>query len=363
MMRTIDRYVAREFLRLFFLFILALPLLFVIGDWTDRIGHYTEQGIPFRNVALSYFYRLPLFISYSFPVGALIATVFTVSNMTRHSELTAAKAGGLSFFRTLRVLPVLGVFLTLGGLALTEVVPVGIMRSKELLGQAQPATADMRHEFVYSGPEGHVFTVRRMMIGAQDGAPPTIGGVTVERLGENGRPVEYISARGGRYDAGRGWTLEDGYYRAFIGDDGDERSYRFRELRLAAFNETPEQLMARSKEPEEMRYAELNDFIETLERSGGRPLKLMVERAQKISIPVATFIIILFGAPLANSAPRSGPAFGIGVSLGITIVYMMLLRLSGAAGASGMIDPVHAAWLPNGAVLLASLVLLARVRT
>jgi lipopolysaccharide export system permease protein len=362
-MTQIDRYVAREFLRLFFLFVMALPLLFIIGDWTDNVGRYSELGLPIRNVALSYFYRLPLFISYSFPVGALIATVFTVSNMTRHSELTAAKAGGLSFFRTLRVLPLLGVLLTFAGLALTEIVPVGMLRSKEVLGQTQPAFADMRHEFVYSGPEGHTFTVRRLMTGGSD-TPPALGGVTIERTGSDGRPAEHISARSGKYDAENGgWTLEDGYYRAFIGDENEERSFRFRELRLASFTETPEQLMARSKEPEEMRYAELSDFIDTLERSGGRPLKLMVERAQKVSIPVATFIIILFGAPLANSSPRSGPAYGIGISLGITVVYMMMFRLTGAAGTSGMIDPVHAAWLPNVGVLLAALVLLTRVRT
>jgi lipopolysaccharide export LptBFGC system permease protein LptF len=56
-MRTIDRYVAREFIRLFVLFILAAPMLFIIGDWTDNIGRYTEQGIPTSRVALSYMYQ------------------------------------------------------------------------------------------------------------------------------------------------------------------------------------------------------------------------------------------------------------------------------------------------------------------
>ena len=33
----------------------------------------------------------------------------------------------------------------------------------------------------------------------------------------------------------------------------------------------------------------------------------MVERMAKIAIPVATLIIILFGAPLANSSARAAP--------------------------------------------------------
>lgn len=112
-----------------------------------------------------------------------------------------------------------------------------------------------------------------------------------------------------------------------------------------------------------MRYAELGRFIDMLQRSGGQPLELMVEHAQKIAIPVATLVIILFAAPLANSQARSGPAYGIGVSLGVTILYMMLLRVSTAFGATGTLPPLVAAWLPNGVCLVAAAALMARVRT
>jgi lipopolysaccharide export system permease protein len=361
MMRKLDWYVAREFIRVFLVFIMAVPLLFVLGDWTDNVGNYTERGLSISRVALSYVYQLPLFISYSFPVGALIATVFTVSTMTRHSELTAAKAGGISFYRALAVLPVLGVLLTMAGLALTEIVPVTTAMQRQVLGEAEVGSSDMRHDFVYSGPDGHVFSVRRLAMGGEHAAP-TLGGITIEHAGGDRLPPTHISARSGRYEAD-GWTLEDGYHRTFVGESGQESAFRFRELRLAAFTETPEQLRATTKDPEEMRYAELGSYIEILERSGNRPLKLLVERAQKISIPAATLIIILFGAPLANSAPRGGAAYGIGVSLGITVIYMMMFRVTGAAGNTGMIDPLQAAWLPNFVFLIAAVVLLARVRT
>ncbi|HSJ23816.1 MAG TPA: LptF/LptG family permease [Longimicrobiales bacterium] len=379
--RTIDRYVAREFMRLFIIFITAAPLLFILGDWTDNIGRYSEQGLSVGTVALSYVYQMPLFISWSFPVAALIATVFTVSTMTRHSEMTAAKAGGLSFFRTLAVLPLLGVLLTFAGIGLTELVPITTAKTKEVLGEVRPTTGDMRHEFVYTSRDGHVFTIRRLSLGTA-GLPPSMGGITIEfaapqtgatRIAAaNGalgtQAFTHISAKSARWDEDAGlWTLEDGYYRTFVGETdpagNDEHAYRFQRMQIASFNATPEQLMARTKDPEEMRYAELGEFIETLRRSGGQPLKLMVEQAQKLAIPAATLIIILFGAPLANSSPRGGAAYGIGVSLAVTVIYMMLFRITGAAGAAGTIDPMHAAWAPNVLFAVAALVLLTRVRT
>jgi lipopolysaccharide export system permease protein len=361
-MMMIDRYVAREFLRLYGIFIISAPLLFVIGDWTDNIGKYTEQGLSVSRVALSYVYQMPLFISWSMPVAALIATVFTVSNMTRHSEMTAAKAGGMSFFRVLAMLPVLGVLLTGVGLGITELVPITTAMNREVLGQAEPRSDQMRHEFVYAGGDGNIYTIRRLSMAGRN-----IGGLTIERNGDRRdehAPVVHISAREATWDTvAGGWTLRDGYHRSFVGDDHDERAFRFTSMQLRTFHETPEQLMARAKDPEEMRYAELGYFIDTLERSGGRPLKLMVERAQKIAIPAATLIIILFGAPLANTSARGGAAYGIGISLGITVVYMMMFRLTGSAGAAGMMDPLHAAWIPNVVFFLAAIGLLGRVRT
>ncbi len=112
-----------------------------------------------------------------------------------------------------------------------------------------------------------------------------------------------------------------------------------------------------------MRYAEMSRFIRSIESSGGDANELLVERALKIALPVAVFVIVLFGAPLSTSSKRGGAAYGIGISLIITLVYLLLFRVGKAMGASGALDPLLAAWIPNGLFFLGALVLLARVRT
>ncbi|HUF49599.1 MAG TPA: LptF/LptG family permease [Longimicrobiales bacterium] len=356
MIRTIDKYVAREFLRLFSLASLAVPVLFILGDWTEKIEEYTDRRLTLAEIGLGYVYQLPLFLTYSIPIATLIATVFTVNNMTRHAEMTAAKAGGLSFFRALRVLPVLGIALTALAVFLTELVPLGTMRTKEVLREVEPISDMMRHDFVYAGDDGLVYTIRRLVMSG-----PTIGGISIERREADGTYTQ-IMAREAAYDSTGRWLLRHGVSRLFDAA-GNEQAFTFRDMHLAALTQTPEQLMARAKEPEEMRYTELGEFIETLERSGATPLKLKVERAQKFAIPAATLVIILFGAPLANSSGRGGAAYGIGVSLGVTIIYLLLFKVMGALGNTGTLSPDLAAWLPNIIFLLAAVILLWRVRT
>ena len=46
-------------------------------------------------------------------------------------------------------------------------------------------------------------------------------------------------------------------------------------------------------------------------------------------------IIMLFGAPLATSNQRGGAAYGVGVSLGTTVIFLMLVQLTQAVGRKG----------------------------
>jgi lipopolysaccharide export system permease protein len=354
----LDRLVVREFCRIFVLFLLASPVLFILGDLTDNLDRYLDQGLATGTVVMGYIYQMPLFISWGLPVAALIATIFTVNAMTRHSEVAAAKAGGISFYRLYAALPVLGVFLTVLGLVLTELVPIGNRLRAEAMGQGAAAGQIGRSDFVYRDLDGRIFGIRRLDVG--DGE---IRGITMEREGaEPEIPSVHVFAESAVYDSTDGWTLEEGYLRLMKGPEV-ERTFSFAGLRIRGFDEEPEQLQDRQKDPDQMGYVELGRLIQILQRSGGEPLELMVSRAQKLAIPVAALVIVLFAAPLANSSPRGGAAYGVGVSLGITIIYLMLFKVAGAAGGSGAIPPVISAWIPNVLFAVASVVLIGRVRT
>jgi lipopolysaccharide export LptBFGC system permease protein LptF len=47
----------------------------------------------------------------------------------------------------------------------------------------------------------------------------------------------------------------------------------------------------------------------------------------------------------------------------VTILYLMLFKVTGAAGNTGALPPQIAAWIPNVLFGLAAIVLLGRVRT
>jgi lipopolysaccharide export system permease protein len=91
----------------------------------------------------------------------------------------------------------------------------------------------------------------------------------------------------------------------------------------------------------------LRRYIGWLERSGADVRKLSVDLALKLAIPFTCIVIAVFGAPLAITNPRAGGAFGVGIGLATTVVFLTLVQLSKAVGAGGVLPPTLAAWMPN----------------
>jgi lipopolysaccharide export system permease protein len=173
-------------------------------------------------------------------------------------------------------------------------------------------------------------------------------GVVLEREGTGPQyPTLSIQAQRARYNDGtEKWSLQNGRFRLVEGPSS-ELTFAFDSLRLQRLVEDPAQLMVEPKKPQEMRYAELGRYVDALQRSGGDPRLLRVELALKLAVPCTCIIIAIFSVPLVVGGPRIGGAFGVAVSLGTAVTFLVLVQLSRTIGSGGLIPPTLAAWLPN----------------
>jgi lipopolysaccharide export system permease protein len=357
--RPLDRYVFIEWMKIFCATAIGLPILLVIIDLTDHLQQYLTRNIPRADIALSYVYWMPQSMFMALPAAVLFATVFSIGNFTRHSEITAAKASGISFYRFTAPILLGALFAALLDLAIAEVVPITDARRNDLLRESKAQSGTQRSNFAYAAEFGRVYKAQNLDV-------PTgrLDRLQIERKG-NGRdyPTVVISSSGAVFDAKSGrWTLGPGDLHV-IRDTAPSMVVSFRELRDRNMRERPVDLMAKPRDPQEMRYSELTRFIRSLERSGGDANLLRVERALKIAIPITCLVIALFGAPLATSTQRGGTAYGIGLSLAITVTFLMLIQLTKPLGGKNIIWPDVAAWLPNALFAVVGIILLARVRT
>jgi lipopolysaccharide export system permease protein len=356
--RALDRYVLTEFTKIFVVTAIGFPVLVFIIDLVDNLNKYLGRNIPKADLALSYVYWLPDTMFNVLPAAVLFATVFTIGAVTRHSEITAAKASGISFYRFIAPIVVGAGFAMVLGLGIGELAPRLNAKRLALVGDARKATGSGRTRFAYAGENGRVYKAA-----ALDVDSGTLVVVEVERKGRGADyPTTLVAASNARWRAPRGWTLSKGTFHVLPTDTTD-LAFQFDSVVDHRMTERPRDLMLTPKAPEDMDYRELGRFIAAQARSGADVNALRVSRMLKITIPVTCVIILLFGAPLATSTQRGGAAFGVGLSLGTTVIFLVLIQLTRAVGGKGLVVPELAAWIPSAIFGVVGLILLARTRT
>lgn len=353
----LDRYVASEFARIFGVTLLGFPVLVFVIDLVDNLRKYTERKLAIKTVAMSYLYWIPDTLFMVLPVAVLFATVFSIGTFTRYSEITAAKASGISFYRFIAPILVMATMATGLDLFFSEVAPPANAKRQRLLEGTGGIRDNARYNFAFASEAGRVYRIYTLDVDKQ-----TVDNIELERRFSDKQPGQLIAAKSGAWRPARGWVLSSGTMHV-IPNDSVDIAFTFDSIADRRMKETPLELRASEREPSEMNFADLTKFIQVLERSGAEVNTLKVERMLKVAIPVTCIIIALFGAPLATSSQRGGAAYGVAISLATTVLFLVLIQLTKAIGGKGLMPPEPAAWMPNIVCGLIALLLLARVRT
>ncbi|MEM7577937.1 MAG: LptF/LptG family permease [Planctomycetota bacterium] len=149
-MRTLDRYIIRQFLANFVILSIVLMGLFLVVDLIVDLDEFLQAGerkaennggpaVWWTLLTVVDFYGPVLCLIYVFFSGLIVvgAMAFTVNLLQRHRELTAMLAGGVSLYRVALPIVAVGAVLSLATLPLQEFVLPGVadklMRSKSEL--------------------------------------------------------------------------------------------------------------------------------------------------------------------------------------------------------------------------------------
>lgn len=363
--RLLYSYIIREYLKVFFAALGGFLFVCLVGDAAERMSDFVDTNAPVRLILLFYVNQMPYYLIFILPASSLIATLFTMGQMSRHNELTAMLSSGVSLGRIFR--PILLLMLVVSALSFLvneTVVPRTNEKKKEIQdyqikGRPRPVYG-VRKGVDYQGEQG-----RRWIASQFNLAAASFEDVKVLRF--SGPPedlqIDYrIDAEGARYENLGHWSFSSGTMRYFSPDRQDEWVVSFDRMVLPDLLEKPEDFVIEIKEAQQMSFSELKAEIKRKSRNGLDVSRDETELWIKTALPVANFIIVLFGAPLAVLRRGTGP--GVGIALGV-VVYMLFMGsyyLTRSMGYSGVISPVAAAWTSNVIFAAAGITIFIRVR-
>lgn len=356
---TLDRYVLRQWCVTFALSAFGIPAVAVLIRMADFFGKVSDRGVPLRENLLGFAMLYPGQLAMLFPAGVLFATVFTLNAMGRYSELTAAKAGGVSFYRLIAPMLVMATIAIPVNYTLQEVAAVSGERQRELHREKANPRDLTRFDFALESGSGWTWAIRELQRNRD-----YLGEILLESPVDTAGQRWAITADSARWnDSTSRWTLYQGASHLVADSGGVTMSLRFASLQAPILDQPPGALVNNYSNAEEMRTTELRNYLRHLEATGVRPGMLAVDLPLKYAVPVACLVVALFGAPLAVTNPRAGAALGLAIAMGTTLVYLTGIQIMKSIGGKGIVSPDIAAWSMNAVFLVLAVWLLARVRS
>jgi lipopolysaccharide export system permease protein len=350
----LDRYVLSSYLRFLLMTGLSIYVIFLVVDFREMIDDVINSRIP-GTLVLSFFkYRSPWVINQTLPVACLIATLLSFGVLSRFNEITAMKAGGLSLYRI--CLPVVGATFLFSLFAFGiqgYVMPFSNQRASQIRDQirGRPGRSYSQPQRRWIQGEDGVFysfkTYQRTTPGFLPGSSNgTFQGFSVLRLDPRTFAVKQrIYAREALWNEA-GWILRDGWQRSFTPEGGIGSFEAFKEQKVS-LPLNPAGFMGDVRTPDQMNYSQLKAFIKDLQKRGYSVQELLIELHEKFALPFVSMVMVILGLPFAFRSGKKGSLYGIGLGIGLVVVYYAAFAVLSALGQIGLFPPFLAAWAPN----------------
>ena len=358
-LRLLDKYVLKELLYPFIFGVASFSSIFIASSLLFKIVQYiTTYGAPISTVGRLFLYSLPEIVNYTFPMAVLLAALMAFGKLSGNSEIVAMKSGGISYYRIVAPVIVVGFVVSIFSVIWAEkVVPPSKHEAKRILaveikGDSKPKTQDHVVIKTLTGGTQRITYARSFNEKTQ-----IMSNVTIEEFTGN-KLSRVQTAKYAKWEDGK-WVLVDGNVFTMDDKDGVVSKAAF-EKQVIPINTTPREINWEQKSINEMTLGELRGYVKVLERQKLPSSDLWTEIYMRFAIPLASLVFALLGAPLGTQRQRSGSSIGMGISVIVIFMYYGIMAFTTGLGKGGVIPPLLAAMLPNIVCFIAGIFMLRR---
>ena len=364
MKTTLYKYIINEIWPSFAASLLVTVFVILATKMMSITELIVNRGVQVGHVVRMVLYLLPDIIGFALPAAALMAVVAAFLRLSGDNEIISLKACGVSLYQMMP--PV--VALSLAGLLVSAMVgvvavPWGNRSFKDLVFQMAQSKADLGiRERIFCEPFDNVvfyvnsFSSKERVMKDVFVVDRRDQEVTNTIVAEQGRINSYPDKRliNLHFLKGTIFMTEK--------DLGSARSIRFNSYDMnIGLKDIMAQLASRKKAPKEMSIGELKEQLSRAPKSEFRHNEMLIELLEKVTVPIAVFLMGIIGVPLGAQIRARGRSAGIGVSLIVFLVYYMCLAGMRSICETGMVSPWMGVWVPDLFLGIACIYLFRRV--
>ena len=355
-MKTLDRYLAGIFIKNFLVSIFALASVFL---FQSLLGELLERAYPSNQILFYNFLKLPDIIVQMAPPAVLLATVMSLSGLSRTNELVACFSIGVGLRRMVGLFVSLVFMISCVVLVLQDRIlpPTYKKRTTYYWREMQKRPdffLDIKQDKIWYRSKNLIYNLQRF-----DAKTRAIIGMAVYTFDDEFNLTQVVDAEKAEYTPA-GWKLMNGNVTLFTKGEPFPSTRRFTEKDLP-IAETPRDFQEIDKEVKGLRLKELYQYIHRMKAAGADTKAFEVDFHSRISLSFIPIVMCFLGIPFSTRSRREGGmAKDLGFCLGITFFYWLFYSVGLSLGTNGALIPWLSAWLPSIVFLGVASVLISR---
>lgn len=345
-LKVFERYLAREIYSATALVLAAFLALFAFFDLIHEMTDVGKGGYEIEHAAGYVALTLPGRTYEIMPIAVLIGTLFALTQLARHSEITVLRTCGLSTGRLLLALGKMGLLFVLLTFLVGEFLAPPAEKAAQQL-RLQAMSKLVAQEF----RSGFWVKDELSFVNVRDVLPDgSLRGVRVYEFDKEYQLRSISEAESGRYLATKEWQLANVSQTLF----GSGRARVVKEEQAvwrSALN--PDILSVLMVVPERMSLVNLYLYIRHLSDNQQKTQRYEIALWKKLVYPLAVLVMMMLALPFAYAHSRAG-AVSVKVFAGIMlgIAFHMLNGLFSSLGVINKWAPFFSAITPSALFLV-----------
>lgn len=348
MLWILYRYIIKEFVKAFFLSIAVFTFVLLVGNFIKMAELIINKGVGILYILKLFIYLIPYLLSYTIPMAMLTAALMSFGRLSSDNEITAMRSLGISLARIALPVLALGILISFISIPINDgLLAKSHFSSRKILKEIgiRSPTAYIEAGTFIKDFDGYIIFIHEIK-GSK------LKNIRIYQPQEN-RPTRTITAKQGEFIS----VPEKGIIKLKLIDGTSEEPdpnnpVHFYKLDFKTYYMTlniQDRIKTKplEKKAREMCIWELKQELKRLGQEGIEPEPLLTELHRKFAISFSAFILVLIGIPLAVKTHRSEKSISIGISLGVLVIYWLLLAGGTAFALKGTIAPWLGIWLPN----------------
>ncbi|MCK9274149.1 MAG: LPS export ABC transporter permease LptF [Syntrophales bacterium] len=348
--RLLTKYIFREILYPFFLILLILTFVLLMGRLLQLMDLVVNKGVGVFTIAQLILFLMPSFFVITIPISLLIAILISLGRLSRDNEILVMKSAGISLYQ---LIPPVAVF-SVAAFVATAVTgiylaPLGNSATKFFLIDMakQNAGIGIKEKIFNDTFEGIILYADKIPV---DGT--RMEGLFISDNRLSAEPTTIVAKRGYLITdpqlAGVILRLENGSTHT-VGTDlktykkMDFSSY---DVFLNLTSTFQGNKKGEPKDSKEMTLTELFQDSKRLNIDEKQKREYRIELHKKFTLPLSCLVFGLLALPLSLVKNRTAKSRGFIVGLVIVIIYYALQLWGQAMGETGKIPVFLGIWLP-----------------